>query len=134
MHLLDWNQTVAGAVLCLLYGWFLTFFAQYQGIRVSKMGLLCCMSGLIVLAGMAVVSPTRISKPEGMPPMHIRTLEGFPRASQSEIRFKKLLSIAARTTEKVGRKPSKDHRAYESSSGKLSWVTKEERAKLLKRN
>lgn len=130
-----WNLTVVGALLCLAYGWFLIALGRSQRVRFGKTGLIVGVIGALVLAGMAVVKPLHdVSKPKAKRVISMTVAsKGYPTASQGVVRFEKLLSVATRTTQKVGRRPSKNHVAYESPSGKLEWVTREEYRELLRK-
>lgn len=126
-----WIATVGGALLCLTYSWFLGAKARSRGIRFGRMSTAVGVAGALVLAGMAVVGPPRTLQPEGV--ISVYTAEGYPIFPQSRARFTELLSIAMRTTQEVGRRPSKDHVAYEDpATGKMKWVTSSEYKQLVK--
>ena len=55
-----WNITVAGAALCCLYGWSLSFLRRSDGEKVGKSGPLIGLAGAAVLTAMAVVNPGHV--------------------------------------------------------------------------
>lgn len=128
----EWIATIAGAVLCLTYGWLLSIAARCHGIQFGRMGSTVGVVGALVLMAMAIVGPQKHLERRKVEPMQAYTLEGYPRISQGAIRYAKLLSIASRTTQEVGRSPSKNHVAYEHRDGRLEWVTKKKYAILVR--
>lgn len=125
-----WIATVAVAVVCLAYSWLLGIAARRHGIHLGRIGPTVGVAGALILAGMAVVGPQKLVERKAVDSMQTYTLEGYPRISRSVAHYAKLLSIASRTTHEVGRRPSKNHVAYEHSDGKLEWITKKKYAKL----
>ncbi len=138
MDSLSWNLSVAGAALCILYGWFLNHVSQSQGVWTGKTGPLVVLVGTVVLTSMAITGPrhvlrTKLIEEDKMLATSTNegyTLQGYPRAGA---RFAKALSVISRTTKEVGHRPSKQHVAYENPhDGDLSWITASEYARLLR--
>ncbi len=126
----EWIATIVGALLCLVYSWFLSVVGQSQRVRFGKVSPAIGIVGALILAGMAVVGPSHIPKHEGVVLMSRYTDEGYPIFPKGAFRHAKLLSVVSRTIQEVGQRPSKDHLAYEHPTGKLEWVTKDQYKKL----
>ena len=120
----EWNITVAGAVLCLIFSWFLGIVSRSQGIQFGKTGLVVGIVGVMVLVGMAAVSPLRASKKRTVSMPTLYTLDGYPRAQVGVANYARILSVTARAMQEVGPRPSKNHLAFEFPNGDLKWVTK----------
>lgn len=128
----EWDLTIIGALLCLVYSWFIAAVGRSQGIRFGKIGPAVGISGALILAGMAVVGPPHVSKFERVIPMNDHTIEIDPHINEANLINLKRRSLAIRTTREAGPKPSKDHTAWEYPNGRLAWVTKLEYQKLKK--
>ena len=55
-----WHVTIVGAVVCLLYGWCLSFLTRSDGDKIDTAGPLIAAAGAVVLTAMAVVNPARV--------------------------------------------------------------------------
>lgn len=125
--LFSWNVTIAGALLCLLYSWFLTILGRSQKVRFGKVVTALGIVGTFVLAGMAYVGPLHNpkSKFEGVHSMSEDISEG-------RLANLKRRSLAIRTITKLGPRPDRDHVPWEFPDRRLAWITKSEYRKLRK--
>jgi len=123
--LFSWNVTIAGALLCLLYSWFLAVLGRSQKVRFGKVVTALGLVGAFVLAGMAYVGPLRNPKPEGV--ILMQTTKINPDLANLKRR-----SLAVRTVQKLGPRPDRDHVPWEFADGRLAWVTKSEYLRLKK--
>lgn len=126
----EWIATVVGALLCLVISWFLAVVSRSQGVRFGKAGPAIGITGALVLAGMAVVGPLRVSESKEVVSMESYTNEGYPIFSKGSLRHRQILSVFARTIQEVGSRPSENHFPFEHPDGKLEWVTKEKYTEL----
>lgn len=125
--LFSWNVTIIGALLCLLYCWFLAVLGRSQKVRFGKVVPVLGIVGTFVLAGMAYVGPLHNPKSEGVHPMNDTVVVGEdPEIVEARRANRKHLSLVRRTRTKLGPRPSGDHVAWEYPDGKLAWVTKDE--------
>lgn len=122
--------TVVGAVVCLLYGWLIGVAARAGGISSGIHGPVIGIIGTVVLAGLALTGNADVQRQTEVDSEY--TAEGYPKVSKGAVYYEQLLSIAARTTEQYGLRPSTNHVAYEYSNGDLAWVTKEEYREFLR--
>ena len=129
----EWIATIVGAIMCLVYSWFLIVMDRSHGLPFKKVSLLVGLAGMLVLAGMAIVGPPHISELEGVNLMSDPVIvETDPNAIEATLANKKRRSLAIRMMDKIGRRPSKNHLPWEYPDGKLAWVTKSEYEKLRK--
>lgn len=119
----EWIVTVVGAVLCVVYSWFLGIMGRSQEMPIGKISLPIGIVGILILASMAIVGPVQNVEPKGMYLMDNKHLDPANVKSRS---------LMVRTIRKAGRRPDRNHLPYECSDGRLAWVTKEEYRKLKK--
>ena len=85
-----WTVTIMGAVLCLLYGWFLGRLKDSIGGYIEKVGFVIAAVGALTLTAMAFVGPSHHNITIGRNSM--RTIEGFPK-SRSDTRCVKMCAF-----------------------------------------
>lgn len=124
----DWVVTVAGALLCLIFYVFLDKIGRNQRVKFGKIGPVVGIAGAVMLTAMAIVGR---SSRDMEPKRTMVIMEKKHGTIQRSNLHKKLISLYYRTLEKVGKRPSKDHVAYEDENGKLSWILKENYIKIL---
>ena len=129
----EWNVTIAGCVLCLVFSWFLGVVSRSQGVRFGMIGPIVGIVGTFVLAGLAVSGPLHNPSPEferGVVLMHTHTIKTDLHTVEGDLANLIRRSLVVRTMREAGRRPSRNHLPWEYSHGKLEWVTKEEYKKL----
>ena len=132
--LLEWNMTVAGCVLCIIFCWFLGILKRWEGVQFGKIGFIVGCVGVLVLTGLAISNPLHNLEHEGSVIVNGKKIEAEvetnPLIIQAGLDNLKRKSLAVRTSSEVGRRPSKAHTAWEFPDGRLTWVTKSEYRKL----
>lgn len=112
----EWNVTIAGAVLCIVFSWFLGVVSRSQGVQFGKIGPIVGIVGVFILAGMGVTGP----------PQHASLVRDNSVQSVPKDTIEKLRLVYEKTREKRGPRPGKNYIAYEDPTGKLAWVTMSE--------
>ena len=134
--LLEWNMTVAGCVLCIIFCWFLGILKKWEGIRFGKIGFIVGCVGVLVLVGLATSRPLHNIESEGRVLMNGKKaetrVETNPAMIQAGIDNIKRRYLMKRVLKKAGLRPDRDHLPWEHEDGTLTWVTKEEYLKLKK--
>lgn len=128
--LLEWNMTVAGCVLCIIFCWFLGILERWEGIQFGRIRFIVGCVGVIVLTGLAVSNPLHIPEFEGVHPMNNFEIETSLHVVEAGLANAKRLDLVTRTRNKLGGMPSKEHLPWEYPDGRLAWVTKDEYIKL----
>jgi len=123
----EWIVTVSGALLCLMFYVFLDKIGRNQRVKFGKVGPAVGILGALMLTAMAIVGPSRNLESE----RKIMTIKEKQDVPQRTLLHKKLVSLYYITLNKVGKRPSKDHVAYEDEKGKLSWILKDNYLKIL---
>ena len=130
--LLSWNVTVIGAVLCLLYCWFLAVLGRSQKVRFGKIVTVLGIVGTLVLAGMAFVGPLHNPEFEGRGTMSAAgvIVDPDPNVIKGTLDNVRRLDLVNRAVIKLGPKPSKEHLPWKYPDGRLAWVAKDEYIRL----
>lgn len=128
----EWNVTIVGAVLCVIFSWFLGIVSRSQEVQFGKTGLIVGIVGVFILAGMAVTGPLHVPVPDSKKEyiMSSHKIETNPEMIQAIAANFKIRALVIRTKQALGKRPDRDHIPYEHSDGTLEWVTKSERREL----
>ena len=130
--LLEWNMTVAGCVLCIIFCWFLGILKRWEGIQFGKIGFIVGCVGVLVLTGLAISSPLHNSEGSVVVNGKKVEIETNPEIIQGGIDHLKNQSLIKRTKLKLGPRPDANHLPWEYPDGTLAWITREERERLKK--
>lgn len=125
---LEWTTTVAGAVLCVAYGWWLAAIARDKIVWIGRAAPLISAVGTVILAGMALSGHTDAVETGGGLVVNFTAPERVVTGAvpEDKIRFEDMLLVTRQAIREVGPKPSKSYFAYKDANGKFSWVTRED--------